>query len=287
MAAIYKRELKSYFHGLTGWLFIAIMLLVFGIYTVTLCLNQGYADFSLVPYNALFIYLIVVPLLTMRSLAEERRQKTDQLLYSSTLHAYEIVLGKYLAMITVLSIPTAICFLYPWILSAHGRVPLGTAYSAMTAFFFLGAALIAIGLFFSSLSQSQFVSAAFTFGALLLCYFAGELQSMASAKISTTFAFLLLVSALLGVLTWVLTRSRAAGIVLFALPALLSLLLFLTRPQSLDGSAAALLSVVALFARIRTFCDGIFDIGALIYFVSVAWLFLFFSVQVFEKRKWS
>ena len=102
MAAIYKRELKNYFTVLTGWLFIAILLLVFGIYTASLCLSKGYADFSLVPYNALFTYLIVIPLLTMRSLAEERRQKTDQLLYSSSLSAYEIIFGKYLAMLTSL-----------------------------------------------------------------------------------------------------------------------------------------------------------------------------------------
>lgn len=287
MAAIYKRELKSYFTVLTGWLFIAILLLVFGIYTASLCLSKGYADFALVPYNALFTYLIVIPLLTMRSLAEERRQKTDQLLYSSSLGAYEIIFGKYLAMLTVLAIPVAICFLYPGILSSHGRVPLGTAYSAMTAYFFLGAALIAIGLFFSSLTQSQFVSAAFTFGALLLCYFAGDLQSLASAKLSTSFFFFLGLFVLLGILTGILTKSRAAGIVLFAVPAAVLLLLYLSRPQILDGSAAAILSMIALFARVETFCDGIFDIGSLIYYATVAWLFLFFTVQAFEKRKWS
>ena len=286
MAAIYKRELKNYFTVMTGWLFIAILLLVFGIYTATLCLSKGYADFSLVPYNALFTYLIVIPLLTMRSMAEERRQKTDQLLYSSSLGACEIIFGKYLAMLTVLAIPVGICFLYPCILSSHGRVPLGTAYSAMTAYFFLGAALIAIGLFFSSLSQSQFVSAAFTFGVLLLCYFAGDLQSLASAKLSTSFFFFLGLFALLGLLTGNLTKSRAAGFVLFAVPAAILLLLYLAKPQILDGSAAAILSVIALFAKIETFCDGIFDIGILIYYVTIAWLFLFFSVQAFEKRKW-
>ncbi len=287
MAAIYKRELKNYFTVLTGWLFIAILLLVFGIYTASLCLSKGYADFSLVPYNALFTYLIAIPLLTMRSLAEERRQKTDQLLYSSSLGAYEIIFGKYLAMLTMLAIPVAVCFLYPRILATRGRVPLGTSYSALTAFFFLGAALLAVGLFFSALSQSQFVSAAFTFGALLLCYFAGDLQSLASAKISTSFFFFLGLFALLGVLTGNLTKSRTAGIVLFAVPAAILLLLYLTRPQILDGSAAGILGMIALFAKIETFCDGIFDIGILIYYVTIAWLFLFFSVQVFEKRKWS
>jgi ABC-2 type transport system permease protein len=122
MTAIAKKELRSYFHGMMGWVFFALILLTFGIYTAVLSLSKGYADFSLVPYNAQFVYLIAIPLLTMRSLSEERRAHTDQLLYSSSLGSVDIVLGQYLTSVVMLAMPLAVCCLYPLVLSGYGRV---------------------------------------------------------------------------------------------------------------------------------------------------------------------
>ena len=287
MTAVFKRELNSYLNGMVGWVFMAMLFLVFGIYTAVLCLTRGFADFSLVPFNALFTYLIVIPLLTMRSLAEEKRQRTDQLLYASTLGTGEVILGKYLAMLTILAIPTAVCLIYPAVLSTRGRVPLATAYSSLVAFFFLGAALLAIGLFFSSVSQSQIVSAALTFGVLLICYFAGDLKPVVAGRRIFSFLFFVALFIILGVIAGILTKNRIAGIAVFAVPLLLVLVMFLARPQMMDGSAVAVLDSLALFSRVETFCDGIFDIGTLLFYASVAFLFLFFSAQAFEKRRWN
>ncbi len=287
MAAIYKRELRSFFGGIMGWLFIALMLLVFGIYTVTLNLSELYADFSLVPYMAQYVYLIVVPLLTMRTLAEEKRQHTDQLLYSSSVSVYEIVFGKYFAMLTVLAIPMAISCAYPAVLSSYGRVPMVTSYSSLLAFFLLGAALIAIGLFFSAISQNQLVSAAICFCALLFCYFADELSTVLSAEISSALYFFTALIILIGLLVRYMTGSwKAAGIFAAAAEAAL-LILFFAAPGVLDGAPAAVLTCAALFSKLESFCNGIFDIPVLIYDVTVAWLFVFLSIQAFDKRRWS
>lgn len=287
MAAIYKKELRSYFGGMMGWLFVALMLLVFGIYTSVMNLSQGYADFALVPFNAQYIYLIVIPLLTMRALAEERRQRTDQLLYSTSLGVYDIVLGKYFAMVTVIAIPLALSSLYPVILSGYGRMELGTAYSAMTAFFFLGIALTAIGLFLSSVSSNQFVSAAICFGALMLCYFGGDLIPLMSSKIETALYFFSVLVIALSLLMRFMTKSWKAAGMTFAVMEITLLLIYLLSPGALDGSAAAVMGSIAVFSKLEPFCNGIFDISALIYFVSVSWLFVFFSAQAFEKRRWS
>jgi ABC-2 type transport system permease protein len=287
MAAIYKKEMRSFFGSVMGWLFVALMLLVFGIYTSVMNLSKSYSDFALVPFNAQYIYLIVIPLLTMRALAEERRQRTDQLLYSTSLGVYDIVLGKYLAMVTIIAIPLAISCIYPLVLSNFGRMELRTAYSAMAAFFFLGISLAAIGLFFSSISSNQFVSAAICFGVLLLCYFGGDLKSLLSSKIETSLYFFTVLIVALALLTRYMTKNWMAAGMIFAVLEIILLIVYLLSPSVLDGSVAAVIGSIAVFSRLEPFCDGIFDISALIYFISLSWLFVFFSVQAFEKRRWS
>ena len=122
MTAIYRRELNSYFKGLTGYVFAAFMLLFIGIYCAIINLKSGYASFGYVLNNASFIYIIIIPILTMRSVAEERRQRTDQLLYALPISMAKIVMGKFLAMLTVLAVPLAVICVYPIALSGFGTV---------------------------------------------------------------------------------------------------------------------------------------------------------------------
>ena len=152
MKAVYKKDLKSAFTGMIGWVLCAFVVVVVGLYFTAICLQSGYADFSLVLYNTTFIFLVVVPLLTMRSIVEERRQKTDQLLLTSRASIAGIVWGKYLALVTVYAIPLAIVGICPLVMRAYGSVPLARSYAALLAFFLMGAAAIAIGLFMSSLT---------------------------------------------------------------------------------------------------------------------------------------
>ncbi|PKM41141.1 MAG: ABC transporter [Firmicutes bacterium HGW-Firmicutes-9] len=287
MAGIYKKEMRSYFRGLMGWVFLALILLTFGIYTSVLCLSKGFADFSLVPYNAQFVFLIAIPLLTMRSLAEERRQHTDQLLYSSSLSSAEIVIGKYLSCVTILALPLVISCLYPLVLSGHGRVVLETTFSTMLAFFLLGCVLTAIGLFFSALSTNQFVSAAISFCALLFCYFANDLGSLLSTSIAAAFYFFSVLAIAAVALLRVMTKNwLAAGVALLILEGGL-LLIYLFVPTILDGSVAAAFGSIAVFAKLETFSNGILNITVLLQYVSLAWLFVFFTIQAVEKRRWS
>lgn len=287
MTAIYKKEMRSYFRGIMGWLFLALILLTFGIYTAVLNLSKGYSDFSLVPYNAQFVFLIAIPLLTMRSLAEERRAHTDQLLYSSALSSTDIVLGKYLSSITILALPLAVCCAYPLILSGFGRMALGTAYSTMLAFFLLGCVLAAIGLFFSAISTNQFVSAAISFCVLLLCYFANDLGGLLSASIAAAFYFFSVLVLAAALLLRQMTKSwLAAGLAFVLLEAGL-LAIYLFAPVLLDGSAAAAFGSIAVFAKMESFSNGVLDLTVLLQYVSLAWLFVFFTIQAVEKRRWS
>ena len=170
MTAIYKRELKSYLTSMVGYLFIFFILVLAGIYFSAYQLSAAYPKFEYTLSAITFVFLIGVPILTMRVLAEERKQKTDQLLLTSPVSVGGIVIGKYLALVTVYAIPMAVMCAYPLIMSKFGTVSFASAYTAVLGFFLLGCANIAIGVFMSALTESQVIAAVLTFVLLFAFY---------------------------------------------------------------------------------------------------------------------
>ena len=170
MKAIYKREVQSYFNSMIGWMFTAALTAFIGIYFMAYNLFQGDAYFSTALGATLFVLMVLVPILTMRSMAEERRSRTDQLLLTAPASVTAVVMGKYLAMLTVLACPLAIACLCPLIIRFNGTAFLLSDYASILAFFLLGAAEIAVGLLISALTESQVLSAVGTFGLLLVLY---------------------------------------------------------------------------------------------------------------------
>ena len=162
MTAVYKRELRSYLTSMIGYLFIFFILLLTGIYFSAYQLDAAYPRFEYTLSALTFVFLISVPILTMRTLAEERKQKTDQLLLTAPVSVGKIVMGKYLALVTIFAIPMAIICLYPLVMSKFGTVSFGTAYTGILGFFLLGCANLGIGVFISSLTESQVIAAVLT-----------------------------------------------------------------------------------------------------------------------------
>lgn len=177
MKAIFHRELKSYFTSITGYAFAAFILLVAGIYTMSICLIGTYSNYEYVIGNMSFIFLLAVPILTMKVFAEEKKSKTDQLLYALPLSMTKIVLGKYLALLAVFAVPTIILFIYPLILMLYGAVSLKVSFCTILGFIFMGAALISIGMFVSSLTESQPLAAGISFLLILLNFLSPSLAS--------------------------------------------------------------------------------------------------------------
>lgn len=170
MTAIYKREVKSYLTSMIGYVFIFFILLLEGIYFTAYNLQGAYPIFGSTLSAIAFIFLILIPILTMKSIAEERKQKTDQLLLTAPVSVGEVVVGKYLALITVYMIPMAIISLYPLIMMKYGTVSVPMTYTAILGFVLLGLAQIAMGVFFSSITENPVIAAVITFIALFLCY---------------------------------------------------------------------------------------------------------------------
>ena len=175
MTAIYKRELKSYFQSMTGYVLIAFLVIFTGIYFMAYNLNSGYPYFSYVLMNINYVLIIIIPMLTMRSFAEERKNKTDQLLLAAPVKLFDIVMGNYLAMLTVFAIPCLIFCIFPIIIKSFGTAYLKVDYLSILMFFLLGCVYLAIGMFLSSLTESQIIAAVTTFGVLLLIYLWGGL----------------------------------------------------------------------------------------------------------------
>ena len=287
MTAVLRHELSSYFTNVTGYVFGAFLLLFAGIYTMVINLQSASPYFEYVLMNMDFIFLIIVPILTMRVIAEERRQKTDQLLYSLPLTMTQVALGKYLAMLVIFLIPVAVIGVYPLVLTAFGAVYLPAAYGALTGFFFLGASLIAIGMFISSLTESQAVAAGLCFVVMLLNYF---ISSLASYVPSTAFASFLCVAVcilVLGLIFRLLTRSGFAALVLTIVLEGGLVAAYTFRRADFQGLFPNLMEQLSLFDRFYEFVNGTFDLTAIVYYLTVIAVFVFLTVQSLEKRRWS
>ncbi len=287
MIAILKHELRIYFHSLTAYVFGAFLLVFVGIGAMLYNLQVAVSNFEFVLSFSSPVFVVIVPILTMRVIAEERRQKTDQLLYSLPVSATKVILGKYLALLVVYLIPLCVIAAYPVIFSQYGDVYLLTSYGSLTAFFIMGAALIALGVFVSSLTENQGFAAGIGVAAILLNYFSISLAEYVSATALGSAIALFIIAALLGWIIHYLTENDifAYGVSLVLMAGTVAV--FFIDEAKLEGLLPDIMKKLSLFDRLNTFVNGVFDMTAVVYFLSVIVFFLFLSVQSLEKRRYN
>ncbi len=180
MKAIYKRELKSYFTSVIGCLFISATVLISGVFFIIRnMLNQEPSVYGVILMTALGL-TVLIPILTMKTLSDERRLKTDQLILTSSVSLIKIVLGKFFALVTIYIIPILIMCLYPISLKKFGEINLVESYSMIGGLFLYGVALIAIGMFISALTETQVIAAVISALLMLLGFFMGNITSAIS-----------------------------------------------------------------------------------------------------------
>lgn len=236
MFAIFKREFRSQFQSVIGWLFLGITLFMFGLYFYVYNLVNCYSTITYTLSSVTFILLITVPILTMRVLAEERKNKTDQLILTAPVSLGKVVLGIYLALSAVFMIDVAVIALTPLFLRIFGTVSFGECYAAVLGYWLFGETCIAIGLFLSSLTESQVIAAVLTFATLFLGYMMSGITNVIS---------------------------------------------------STGNLFTKIIGCYDLTTPLENFFDGMVDLTAVIYFVSLIALFLFLTVQSIQKRRWS
>lgn len=287
MLAIYKRELKSYLTSMVGYLFMFFVLLIAGIYFSAYQLTAAYPKFEYTLNAMTFVFLIAVPILTMRVLAEERKQKTDQLLLTSPVSVLGIVMGKYLALVTIYAIPIAVLATYPLLMSKFGTVELGAAYTALLGFFLLGSANIAIGVFFSAITESQVIAAVLTFVFLFAFYMMNGISSFFSqTAMSTCVTFGLLIIALSLMIYSMIKNAVISGIICVAGEAVL-VIIYVVKSSVFEGGIQKVMEVFNLSSHFENFTNSIFDVTGVLYFVSVITICIFLTMQTILKRRWN
>ena len=234
MFAIYKREMRSYFTTSAGYVFAALFLalsgILFGLFTMKFYQTTDVSSY----YKMLmFAYVIVIPMLTMKTFAEERRTKTEQLLLTAPVSLFSIVFAKFLAAFTMFIGTLAITWIYMIPLCMYGEPNMGRVFGCMIAVALVGMCFIAIGIFVSALTDNQFTAVIGTIGILAALLGAAMLNSVIDFY-----------------------------------------------------PVRVVLAFFSIYTRYSYFTYGLFDSAAAFYYISVAGVFLFLAVRIFERRRW-
>lgn len=290
MTAIFKREIRSSFHGMIGYVLTAFMLVSSAIYFVLLNLGYGLTDFGYYTlYRTIFMLLLYIPVLTMRSFAEERRSRTDQLLLTSPVSVWGIVLGKFFALCVIFALPCLADAVMILVLKLLGATVTSTAanFASLLCYYLMGCSAIAIGVFLSSLTENQIIAAVAGIAVLLLAYMMPSLRTMFTAGSAASLALFTAIGAVLSVVAGLRSRSFTLGCLTFAACCAGLTALFLLQSSWLTEAFSAILSALCLFTPFEDFVNSSFSVPTLVYYVTVAVLFLFFTAQELEKRRWN
>lgn len=288
MLAVYKRELRSFFYSMTGYIFIAAVLLFTGIYFLANNLSFGVPYFTYTLMSSMLIYVIVTPILTMRSLSDERRSKTDQLLLTSPTTVPAIVLGKYFAMLTVFAIPLVIFCVYPFIIATGGNSYILGDYIGIFGTLMVGALFVSIGMFVSSLTENQIVAAVITMGLLLILYMWDSLLGLLPVTALGNLACSAVILAAAVLCIWLFSRNKIITIVIGVLGVAALAACYAINPEMFAGIIPTLLSSFSIVEFMNNLCSYyVFDLGGLFMCLSVAGVFVFLTIQTIQKRRWS
>ena len=287
MTAVFRHELRMMFSNLTAYVYGMFSLLAVAIYMMYYNLSVGYANFEYALAGASFALLIMIPIITMRIIAEEKKQKTDQLLYSLPISTTQVVVGKFLAVFVTSVIPLVIVSVYPVILKNYGNLYLPTAFGALFGYIMLTAALLSIGIFISSITESQPMAAGICFAAMVLNYYMVTLAEYALSSAYGSFVALLVIEVLLALLVRHMTGNDLLAEGLGGVAMVATVAAYIYNSDWFEGLFPAILEKLSVYERFYEFVDGVFDYTHVVYFISVIVFFLFLTVQSLEKRRYN
>lgn len=287
MLAIYKKELRSYFTSMIGYVFIAFFLVIIGIYYTIYNLIMGYANFEITLSGITFIFVLLVPLLTMRLIAEENKQKTDQLLLTSPLTASSIVMGKFLAVFTIFLMVLLTTCTYPLIMMQYGTVSMATSYGAIFGFALLGGAYLAIGLFISSLTDSQIVAAVISFIVFLFTLLMESIASIFPSDNKSAWVIFSVILLIICLITYHMMHNLVITVAVGVIGEAALTVIYMLKPTLFDGSVVKVFQWFSVTSRFNNFYFGTLDLSSIVYLLSIIVVFLFLTTQVIKKKRWS
>ncbi|MCL1817345.1 MAG: ABC transporter permease [Spirochaetaceae bacterium] len=287
MIAILKREIKSYFLTPIGCIYMGFFLLAAGIFFFFSNLYAQSSRFAGFLGSILFIYLFAIPLLTMRLFSEEKRQRTDQLLLTSPVSIPAIVLGKFLAALSVYLMTLVVTVMYVAVIAIFGDLAVWETIGSYVGFIFLGASYIAVGVFISAGTENQLTAALITFFSLMMIWLIDPIsQSLPSDLVSGIVSAAVLVAGL-SVFIYLNTRNLYIMIGAVLAGALVITALYFIDQDIFLGFIGKFLGWFSLNKRYENFSQGILKLDSLVYYLSFSGLFLFLTVRLIEKRRWN
>lgn len=286
MLAVYKKELRQYFNSMIGFAFLAFFLAIVGIYTWGYNLVNGLGNFEVTLGNIAFMFVLLVPIITMRIVAEENHQKTNQLLYTAPVSVTKIILGKYFAVLTLFSIGMAVISLYPLIICLYGSdVRLSMAYSSIIGFYLLGAACIAIGMFISSLTESQAIAAVVSFITFIVAFLMESIRNMLPTDALSQCILLMMFLLIVAMIAHHMTGNKKITIGLFVIGTIVIWAIYFIKSSLYEGLIGKILSIFAISVPYDDFSLGILNYDSILYYVSAVVLFLFFTIQLIKSQQ--
>jgi ABC-2 type transport system permease protein len=287
MLAIFKRELRGYFQTPIGYVFMGLFLLISGFFFAYNHLFTGSPYYSTFLGSIFFIFIFAVPLLTMRLLSEERRQRTDQLLLTSPVSITDIVLGKFFAASAVFLATLAVTILYAIVVGTFGDLAVAQTVGAYIGFFLLGLCFISIGMVISALTENQVTAAFFTFFSLLFVWLINMVEQVVPRDNLSGIVFAAAVAIALAAYLFFNTRSWIVGGVTAVVCAIIIVLFAILDNGVFTGLIGKVLSWISLLNRYNSFNLGILKLDAVVYYLSFSGIFLFITIRVIEKRRWT
>lgn len=287
MKTILDKEFKAYFTSPIGYVFMAFFLLIFGFYFTAINIYNSYGDYTNVLAALSSLLLFAIPLVTMRLLSEEKKNRTDQLLLTSPIHVKDIVLGKYFAAVSLFAITLIITMVQPAILMFFGNIPVGKILTCYLGYFLLGATLIAISLFISALTENQIISAIASIGLFLFLMLIDGLAILIPKQRISSLVFLIIIVVLITLFIYFSIKDFYISGIIGLLGICGVVVTYNLNGSLFDGLCTKILQWFSLFSRFENFTYGLLDIGAIVYYLSFIFIFLFLTNQTIEKRRWS
>jgi len=280
------KELRTYFTQMTGYIFLALTVLLTGIFFVAMNVIFRSPHFHQVLNSTTILFFVMVPALTMRLFADEVKNKTDQLLYTSPLAVWQIVLGKYLAAGLLFLMAMVVTMIFPLIISNFGELPVSQIVGAYVGYILIGLMLIAIGVFISVMTENQIIAAVSTFGIIFVMFILDALAGGMPADATSSLIFIgILILIVAGIFYHSTKNIFAAGI--FAIvSAGIAIALFFANNLMFDGIIGRSFRWLSIFSRFDTLTMGILNLADIVFYISFALVFIYLTVNVIEKRRW-
>ena len=287
MIPIYKKELRTYFTQMMGYIFLACMTVLMALFFTLMTLMSRNANFQGVLSSTTLFFLFLIPILTMRLFSEEARHKTDQLLFTSPLTVTQIVMGKFLAALTIFLLATGITVLFPLMVSRFAEsMPVSRIAGAYIGWVLVGVSCIAVGVLISVLTENQIIAAVGTFGAIFAMFL---MEAFAMSMPTTALASLMFVGLVIVAVAGIWfnsTRNVLSSVIVGLVGIAVAIVLYLVNNLVFDGIIVRTLRWFSVYARFDSFAMGIINLSDIVYYVAFIALFIYLSINIIEKRRW-